>query len=205
MLPVDPDSSEATPRRRAGARLDRLLVVALVAGLIVFLTGWFVTDRYSALQQRAMTRVALLNARVAAAHAIEDDLVTHVGDYLTAESSVLDAYEDWVDEQELRATIAAADKVLAGWAAHEETLALQLRTRLGEEVQAAFASLLAALDTLTDEVDGLRGFGDESSNEQEDAIDRCREDVNDVEDALAGVTEAIARSLDNSAGLTPPS
>ena len=200
-----PDSPEAVPRRRAAALLDRPLVVVLVAGLIVFLIAWFVTDRYSSRQLRAQTRLAMLNALVAAAHATEDDLVTHVGDYLTAENSVLDAYEDWVDEQDLRATIEAADKVLADWAAHEETLALQLRTRIGqEEVQTAFASLLTALDTLTDEVDGLRAFGDESSSEQEDAIDRCREEVNDVEDALAGVTQAIARSLGVLAGLTPP-
>ena len=205
MMPASPDSSEAVPRRRAAALLDRPLVVVLVAGLVVFLIAWFVTDHYSSFQQRALTRLAVLNARVAAAQAIEDDLVTHVADYLTAENSVLDAYEDWVDEQQLRATIEAADKVLAGWAAHEETLALQLRTRVGEdEVQTAFASLLAALDTLTDEVDGLHAFGDESSSEQEDAIDRCREDVNDVEDAVAGVTQAMARSLGVLAGLTPP-
>ena len=201
-----PDSSEAVPRRRAAPLLDRPLVVVLVAGLVAFLIAWFVTDRYSSLQQRALARIAVLNARVAAAHATEDDLVTHVSDYLTAESSVLDAYEDWVDEQELRAAIDAADKVLAGWAAHEETLALQLRTRIAQdEVQTAFASLLTALDTLTDEVDGLRAFGDESSSEQADAIDRCRDEVNDVEDALDGVTQAIARSLDILAALAAPS
>jgi hypothetical protein len=54
-------------------------------------------------------------------------------------------------------------------------------------------------------VDRLRPFTDESSSEQEDAIDRCREEVNDVEDALADVTHAIARSLGVLAGLTPPS
>ena len=201
-----PESSEPAARRRAAALFAHPLVVVLVAGVIVCLIAWFVTDRHSLLQQRALTRVAVLNARVAVVNAIEDDLVSHVGDYLSAESSVLDAYEDWVDEQELRATIDAADKVIAGWAAHEETLALQLRTRIGQDdVQTAFESLLTALDTLTDEVDRLRPFADESSSEQEDAIDRCREEVNDVEDALADVTHAIARSLGVLAGLTPPS
>ena len=201
-----PESSEAAARRRAAALFAHPLVVVLVAGVIVCLIAWFVTDRHSLLQQRALTRVAVLNARVAVVNAIEDDLVSHVGDYLSAESSVLDAYEDWVDEQELRATIDAADKVIASWAAHEETLALQLRTRIGQDdVQTAFESLLTALDTLTDEVDRLRPFADESSSEQEDAIDRCREEVNDVEDALADVTHAIARSLGVLAGLTPPS
>ena len=205
MMPASPDSPEAVPRRRVAALLDRPLVVVLVGGLIAFLIAWFATDRYSSFQQRALTRLAVLNARITAAQAIEDDLVTHVGDYLAAENSVLDAYEDWVDEQQLRATIEAADKVLAGWAAHEETLGLQLRTRVGDDnVQTAFASLLTALDTLTEEVDGLRAFGDESSSEQEDAFDRCRQDVNDVEDALAGVTQAMARSLGVLAGLTPP-
>jgi hypothetical protein len=195
------DPSDPAAPRRAAALLDRPLVVAVLGGLLLFLIAWLVTGRYWVLQERALARLAVLNARVAAARATEDDLVRGIGGYLSAESSVLDAYEDWVDDAELRATLDAADKALGDWAAHEETLMLQVRTHFGQdEVQTAFGSLLTALDTLSDEVDGLRAFGDESSNEQEDAIDRCREEVEDVEDALANVTQAMTRDLDTLAG-----
>jgi methyl-accepting chemotaxis protein len=200
------DPPESAPRRRAAALLNRRLTAVVLGGLILFLIAWFATDRSWVLQQRALARLAVLNARVGAAQAIEDDLVRRVGGYLSAESAVVDAYEDWDDEQTLRDTIASADKVLDDWAAREETLTLQMRTRFGQdEVQAAFTSLLTALDTLSDDVDGLREFGDDSSNEQEDAVDRCRDDAADVEDALANLTQAMGRYLNTLAFQTPAS
>jgi hypothetical protein len=205
-MSANTDSPDAAPRRRGAALLDRPFAAAALGGLILFLIAWFVTDRYWVLQQRALARLAVLNARVSAAQATEDDLVRRVGDYLTAEGSVVDAYEDWVDEQTLRRTIDAAETTLGDWAAREETLTLQMRTRFRQDdVQEAFTSLLTVLDTLSDDVDGLREFGDDSSNEQEDAVDRCREDAGDVEDALANLTQAMARHLDTLAGLAPAS
>src|SRR5689334_16848839 len=111
---VDHVLEHRSARRRSAppraALLDRPLVAVVLGGVLVLLIAWLVTNRYWVLEQRALGRLAVLNARVAAAQSTEDDLVRGVGDYLTAETSVVDAYEDWVDEQTLRDTIDAADK-----------------------------------------------------------------------------------------------
>jgi len=196
-MPANTDPPDSAPPLPAAALLDRPLAIVLIGGFILFVIAWFVQERYWVLQQRTLAQLAILNARVAAAQATEDELVSRVGEYLTAQGRIVDAFEDQLDEQSLREELDTADKLLDDWSVHEESLKLHLMTRFPrEDVQRAFSSMLTLLDALADDVDELRDPGADSSDDQDEVIDRCREDIEDVENALAGLSQALVGYID---------
>jgi hypothetical protein len=205
-MPANTDPPDSVPPLRAAAVFDRPVALVAIGGFILFLIAWFVQERYWVLEQRTLARVAILNGRVAAAHATEDELVTRVGEYLTAERRIVDAFEDQLEERELRDELAAADKLLDGWGANEESLKLRILTRFHrEDIQTAFSSMLTLLDTLADDVDELRDPGADSSSDPDDVIDRCREDIEDVENALGSLSLAMASYVDRLPAQPDPS
>ncbi len=179
------------------ARFLRLVGVAIVSGLIIFAAAWLIVERYSALHQRSLAGLAILNARIAAAGSTQDDLVTTVGQYLAAEQSIVDAYDDELDDKQLLERIGNADKVLREWSAHQEVLRLRIRTHFPQdEIRSAFSSLVNLLDSLSDDVDDLQDHAHGDSDELQDAIDRCRDDVDEVEDAIADLALMMSQYIE---------
>jgi hypothetical protein len=195
---VDAGRWNSAPLRRVGRFLDRPIGVAIVAGLIIFGGGWFVVERYWTLHQRTLAGLAILNAHIASAGSTEDDLVTRAGQYLAAEQSIVDAYDDQLDDTQLAERIGDADKARREWSTHEEVLRLEIRTHFPQDdIQAEFSELLTMLDSLSDDVDDLQDDGSGATDQLQDAVERCRDDVDEAENAIARLALMMSRHIDS--------